>query len=484
MKKIIFILLCFFGFFLHKAKAQDLFISKSESFSFQNSNFSVIGWAGDKLYTYRASKEGYFLNAYNDSMRLVAKVNLDFFPQKIYATKFFNYPDRILVFYQAVQNNEVVQYAALLNKDGLLQGRPKVLGSAKTGWFASKKEYFTSTISEDKSKLMILGWSNKNTSFSTVLLDKELTILSRGTQNMKKDNYQSFHQALLLNSGTLYLTTFLEKGAKGYSDEMSVFTLSPDAKVLKQTVFPLNDVFLSGLFSKVNFLNDELYSAAFYSDKRNGNLLGLAYAVFNPDNNSFSIAKKIPFDEDLKNAADGKNKKRVFNNFQVSQIILKNDGGFIVNAENEYVTTRSSYPTGYGYYSSYYYGTPFGNTSIREYIFGDILSMSYDAQGHRSWFTFIRKDQYSQEDAGLFSSYGFMNSGSNLAFLFNNFSSRNSDLIIAILNQDGKLELAPLHNNSRKTGDWIPKEAKQTDLKEWVIPILRGNNLSFVRLVF
>ena len=484
MRKLFVLFVCLFGFCFNQSEAQDLFFSKSEKFSFQNSDFSVIGWTDNRLYTYRASNEGYFLNGYNDSMNLVAKVNLDFFPKKIYDTKFFNYPDRILVFYQAIQSNEVVQYAALLDKSGLLQGRPKVLGSAKTGWFANKKEYFSSTISEDKGKIMILGWGNKNATFSTILLDKDLNILARGNQNLKKDNNQSFHQSLLLNSGVLYLTTFLEKGAKGYSDEMSVFVLSPDGKQLKQTPFPLKDVYLSGLFSKVNFSNDELYSAAFYSDKKNGNLLGLAYAVFNLENNSFSIVKKIPFDEALTEATDAKNKRKVFNNFEVRQIIIKNNGGFIVDAENAYVTTRSNYPTGYGYYSSYYYNSPFGNTSVREYIYGDILTMSFDGQGNRSWFTFIRKNQYSQEDDGLFSSYAFMNSGGNLGFLFNNFSSRNSALNIAIVDPSGKLEVSKLENSIGISGDWIPKEGKQTDLKEWVIPILRGNNLSFVRLVF
>lgn len=484
MGKLFFLLVCLFGLFINQSQAQDLFFSKPEKFSFQNSDFSVIGWSGNRLYTYRSSNEGYFLNGYNDSMQLVAKVNLDFFPKKIYDTKFYNYDDRILVFYQAIQSNEVVQYAALLDKNGLLQGRPKVLGSAKTGWFANKKKYFSYSISEDKTKIMVLGWGNKNTSFSTILLDKDLNVLARGNQNLKQENDQSFHQALLLNSGVLYLTTFLEKGAKGYSDEMSVFVLSADAKNLKQTRFPLKDVYLSGLFSKINFVNGELYSAAFYSDKKNGNLQGLAYAVFNPDNNSFSIAKKIPFDEDLLEATEGRNKRKVFNNFEVRQIIIKNNGGFIVNAENAYVTTRTTYPSGYGYYSSYYYNAPFGNTSVREYIFGDILSMSFDGQGNRSWFTFIRKDQYSQDDEGMFSSYSFMNSGGNLGFLFNNFSSRNSALNVAIIDPNGKLDISRLENTNNIPGDWIPKQGKQTDLKEWVIPILRGNNLSFVRLVF
>src|SRR6218665_2273011 len=97
------------------AGAQNIFYSKEQKFTFQNGDFSVVGWCGDRLYTYRASKEGFYLDAYNDSMRLLATVALDFFPKKIYETRFFTTDDQIIVLYQAVQNNHVVQYAARLD---------------------------------------------------------------------------------------------------------------------------------------------------------------------------------------------------------------------------------------------------------------------------------------------------------------------------------------------------------------------------------
>lgn len=319
--------------------------------------------------------------------------------------------------------------------------------------------------------------------FSTVLLDDQMKVLSRSNQNFEKGGNQNFHQSLLTNSGELLLTTFSESGSKGYSEEMSVFTLSPDSKTLKKKTWHLQDQYLSGLYSKLNIQNNQLYSAAFYSTGKSGNLEGIVYSVFDPATQQFSIEKTIPFDEKIKNSAQGKNKKRVFNDYAIKQIILKNDGGFLVISENSFVTIRSSYPTGYGFYSSYYY-TPYGNNTIREYIFGDILALNFDAEGNRLWYSFIRKDQYSQEDNGTFSSFALMNSGSDIGFLYNNFTSRNSYLTFAVLNPEGKVDFTKLNVGEFKIGDWIPRAAKQTDLKEWVIPVLRGNSLAFVRLSF
>ncbi len=160
MKKPIYYLLlsilCFLGG-MRDLHAQDIYYSKERKFSFQNGDFEVVGWSGDRLYTYRASKEGFFLDAYNDSMRLMATVALDFFPQKIYETKFINYDDQLTVLFQAVQSNYVVQYAVRLDGSARMMQKPVALDSVKTGWFGPTKSYYSSVVSSDKGRIMIYG---------------------------------------------------------------------------------------------------------------------------------------------------------------------------------------------------------------------------------------------------------------------------------------------------------------------------------------
>lgn len=103
-----------FLFFASIASAQEVLYSPYENFDFRNGEFSVVGYTGGLYYTYRSTTDGYFLDAYNDSLVKVATVMLDFFPSKIYQTKFIAYPDKIIVLYQALESNKVIQYAALL----------------------------------------------------------------------------------------------------------------------------------------------------------------------------------------------------------------------------------------------------------------------------------------------------------------------------------------------------------------------------------
>ena len=493
MKKPIFFLLlsicCFLGG-IGQSHAQDIFYSKERKFSFQNGDFDVIGWSGDRLYTYRASKEGFFLDAYNDSMRLMATIALDFFPQKIYETKFINYDDQLTVLFQAVQSNYVVQYAVRLDSRARMVQKPVALDSVKTGWFGPSKSYYSSVVSNDKSHIMIYGLgtnkSDKSTGLTTILLDKQLNIVSKSTPAFDRNIDFVLGQAILGNDGTLYMSGYSESGSKGYGGEARIIKLPSGSNTFQTALLPLNNIFISGMYIKLDDNKNEIYAGAFYSDKKSGNIDGVVYALYNPAVDSVTIFKAIPFDDQLRNATDDRNKKKAFNEFEVKNIIVKNDGGFILVSESFYVATRTSYGSGYGgFYSSYYNPTyPGMNTSVREYIYGDVMVIDYDGNGERRWHNFIRKEQFSQEDGGLFSSYGMLNSGASLVFLYNDFTYSKSTLNLAAIDVNGKLQLKKLNAGSGNDGDWLPRSGKQTDATELVVPVLRKNNLSFVKLSF
>jgi hypothetical protein len=472
--------------FSNPSGAQDIFYSKEQKFSFQNSDFSVIGWSGDRLYTYRASKEGYYLDAYNDSMRMMATIALDFFPQKIYETKFVNYDDQILVFYQAIQRSYVIQYMAKLDAKARLMQKPVALDSVKMAWFGSDKKYYSYAVSSDKSKIMIFGLGNrkdKQIHFNTILLDNNLNVLARGNPYLERDNDISLGQVLLGNDGTMYMSAYSESGSKSFSGDAWLFNLSADGKVFRHAVLPLDRNYISGMFIRLDDRKNEIYVGAFYSGKRSGNLDGVVYGHYSPLSDTVSFLKLIPFDDKLRNATDDRNKKKAFNDYEVRNVIVKNDGGFILVAENFYITTRTAYNSGYGYYSWYYNG-PYMSSSTREYHYGDILAVAYDASGNRTWHSFIRKEQYSQEDGGLFSSYAMLNSGASLVFLYNDFSTTKSTLNLAALDADGNLQLKKMNPGKASGADWLPRSAKQTDSRELIVPVLRKNSLGFARLAF
>lgn len=469
------------------AKSQDVFYSKEQKFTLKDGDFSVVGWCGDRLYTYRASKEGYYLDAYNDSMRLLATVALDFFPQKIYETQFYANEKGITVLYQAIQHNEVIQYAARLDDKARIVQKPKALDSVKIAWFGENKKYYSSEASQDRNKFMIYSVGkrkNKKVTINTILFDNELNLIAKGSPFINANDNVNFVQALLTKDGTFYMAGNPDNDYRHYNEDSWIFKLSPNGQQFDAIAMPLDGSYASPVYMQLNDQTNDVYVAAYYSDGQSGNNLGVVYGMLSPLALEFSTFKKIPFDADLINVSDERNKKKAFNDYDVKRIIVKNDGGFILIGENYFIDTRTyGYGTGMGYYN--YYNSGFNNgTTVREYHYGDVMVLDYDKDGNRLWHNFIRKDQNSTDDGGMFSSYALLNSGATLVFLYNDYSSSKSTLSLAAVDVDGALQMKRMNPGRLANADWLPRSGKQIDVKEMLIPVLRKDNLSFVRVAF
>jgi hypothetical protein len=484
MIRIVSIIIWATFYLITSAQAQTSYYSREQKFSYKNGDFSIVGRSSDWLYTYRASSEGFFLDGFDDSMRLKATIALDFFPKKIYDTKFIVYPDQIIVLYQAIERNHVIQYAAILDSKARLLQKPRVLDSAKVGWMSSRRQYFSSAVSEDKNKIAVIGIGGKNNtaSFKTILIDRDLNIINRRASSARAENDLSLGQILLDNDGVLYMSAYNQSGSRDYINQATILMLPLDRNEFQHVSLPLQGNYLAGVHLKLDNQHKLCYIGGFYSSKKSGNIEGVAYGSFSQSSGEAGIFKLIPADESLRNYTGEKNAKKSLNEFEAKNIIVKNDGGFILIAEKHFITTRNSYyGNGYGYYSSYY--GAFASPTIREYNYGDIMALSYSPTGDLEWKNFIRKDQYSQEDGGMFSSYGMLNSGASLVFIYNDFSSRSSTLQLAALDIDGNLQMSKMNDDGMRA-DWIPRAGKQTDSREIVIPLLRSNNISFVKVNF
>lgn len=465
--------------------AQEVIYSQYEKFDLRTGDFSVVGKTGDRIYTYRASSEGFFLDAYNDSMEKLATVMLDFFPKKIYETRFVNYPDKIIVLYQAAESGKIVQYAALLDDRGRLQKGPLQLTSAKTGIWGPSRDYFSSAVSDDKRQIVVYGIAERGDEleYTGIWIDDQLGILARSSATFRADNTVTRGDGFVDNTGTFFLPAYTPTGSHRYADQVWLLMLSRGARRFYAKELPINDRYITSIYMKLDQINQRIYTGGFYSDRKNGNYEGVVYTYFDLTDSTWQNRKMIAFDEQLRQATGERNLKRAFNDYQVKQMIIKKDGGFVLISEDFYVTTRTTTPGWGGFYYSYYY-SPFMNQNIREYNYGDIFTISYDGNGNREWHAFVRKKQYSQEDGGIFSSYGLINTGGTLGFLFNDFNTRSSRIQLASIDATGKVDMRSLAAGTANDPDWLPRSGKQTGLKEMVIPCLRRKQISFAKIVF
>jgi hypothetical protein len=465
--------------------AQEVTYSRFEKFDFRNGDYAVVGITGGYLYNYQSSTEGAYLSSFDDSMNKVATVILDFFPAKIYATKFIAYADRIIILYQALESNKVVQYAALLDEHARLVSRPVQLGVAKPGIFGAMKSYFYSAVSEDKKSILIYSLLDKagGLEFEGKWLDDSARLQKRCKATFKPGIDITSGDVNIANDGTVYMAAYTTVGFEEYADQFWVLKLPPGETKFIDFQMNLDHKFVTGGYLKVDNLNQELYFGGYYAGRKNGGYDGIVFAAFDMGKADFEQIKYLPFEEELTDVSGRTLRPHSFDNYLVKQIIVKNDGGFVMVSENSLITSRTNYSPSLGYYGTMY-GGPYTTSWIKEYHFNDILALSYDKNGAKEWAAVIPKQQFSQEDGGVFSSYGLLNSGGSLAFLFNDFNVSKSRIQLATLDANGKMQINSFTAEGNDNPDWLPRVGKQVGARSFVVPCLHKRQICYAKVVF
>ncbi len=463
--------------------AQDVLYTEYEKFDFRSDEYVVAGMSGGKLYIYTSVGASPQLNAYDDSMNKIATVLLDFFPAKIYEVRFITYPDKIIALYQALEGGKVIQYAALLDETGRLKSKPLELGSVKTGIFGATRSYFEHAISDNKRALLVYSAEDRSdgVELECKWLDDNLTLIKKTKATYKTDNRAEHGEVNIANDGTVFMVAYTTTGAHNYADRFWLLQLRQGGNKFEPKEVYLDDKFVASGTMKIDNQNAKVFFSGFYSDKKNGSFDGIIYTTYDRSDSAKIQRKFIPFDRELIKVAGIRHRQHPFDDYFVKHLIVKNDGGFVLVSELQYVTTRSTYTPGFGYYSFY---SPYTNSTVHEYHYEDILSLSYNKEGEREWSSFIPKQQYSQEDGGVFSSFGLLNSGGTLAYLFNDFNVHHSRIQLATVSADGKTEVHGFTAEGNDYPDWIPKSAKQVSARSMVVPCLHKKQICFAKVQF
>jgi hypothetical protein len=478
---VIFLIVTFYS--TSNSYAQKILYSEYDKFDFKDGEYSVVGMTGGLLYNYRTFGNEYFLDSYDDSMNKIATVILDFFPRRIYQVRFISYPEKIIVLYQASESNKIVQYAAVLDEKGRLKSKPIELGSVKTGIFGATKTYFSSSVSENKKMILVYSADDKSdqVTIDAKWLNDSLKVIKKSHAVFTAANSVEHGEVNVANDGTVYAAAYSPQGADNYADQYWILKLPVGATKFEPLELKLGGKFATSGYMKIDQLNNKIYFGGFYSDHKSGNYDGIIYACYDMTINSFQNTKMIPLDKESIFATGAKHSNHPFDNYEVRQIIVKKDGGFVLIAEVHYVTVRNTFSPRLGYYSYY---SPYTTSTIKEYHYNDLMALSYDKDGQRTWSTFIPKEQYSQEDGGMFSSYTLLNSGGTLAFLYNDFDRNHSRIQMATVSSEGKTTVRAFEPDGNDNPDWIPKAGKQVGSRTVIIPCLRKRQVCFAKVEF
>ena len=342
--------------------------------------------------------------------------------------------DGVLILFSTVLDNKAkvnLLYAQTINKETLTPNSKLIkIGAIEfTGKSKRNSGSFTCTISNDEKRILIyhnLPYErDENETFSYYIFDKDLNLLWEKNVTLPHENELfSVVDYDIQENGDLYLLSKIfkekakdsRKGKPNYHYQVIAYT--DKGENTKEYPILLEKKFLTDMKIAIN-LEGDIICGGFYSDNGTATIKGSYFLKIDESTKSivFKSFKEFEIDFIIQNMTD-KNKRKIqkrkekgkdveLYEYDLADIVLKEDGGAVLIGEQHYVrevTTTDSQ----------------GNISISyHYYYNDIIVISIDPEGQIEWTEKITKKQRTVNDNGLFSSYALAIVGDQLNFIFN-----------------------------------------------------------------
>ncbi|HEV2831133.1 MAG TPA: hypothetical protein VGW31_04070 [Hanamia sp.] len=493
-----------FTFFSGAAFSQQITYSQPESNDIRSLNFDIIGKIKGNFLVYKNIRNNNAISVYDNSMKLLDRIDLRFMPDKTLNVDFVAYPDFAWLIYQYQKRNIIHCMAVKINEVGKMLTDPIELDTTSINFFADNKIY--STIhSEDKSRIMIYKIQKKNDkfNFTTLLFNDSLQLLHKSRiETPFEERKDVFSDFFVTNTGNFVFTKGNKSNTRDFIQELSLVTKAPLEDSFSLKSLELSGKYLDEIKLKVDNVNNRYVINTFYYAKKRGNVEGLYTAVLDENNGALVGQTFAEFNDSIRSVAKNEGSNKVaLNDYFIRDVILKKDGGFILTAEDYYTQSRSSpwnrydylygYPSFspyyYNYYSPYsygYYGNPYYNyNSQSRYYYNNVLVLSFDSSGKVDWSNVIRKSQFDDgNDNSL--SYALMLTRGQLHFLFNELERRQQLLSDQSVTGSGQLTRNPPLRSLDRGYEFMPRYAKQVSASQIIVPCLYRNYICFAKIEY
>ena len=501
------LLFIFFTVFLFSISfSQNITYSEVEKADSRNMNFEILGNFSNNFLVYKNLNKRQSLTVYDNNMAIKEDIKLNFISDRTYNIDFVTYPDHFLMVWQYEKGNTIYSKAARMNGDGKLVGSVIDLDTSRQSFFSSKVYYYF-TWSEDKTKLLLYKTHTRNNEYTQVtkvyndnflLLDSSKRIINYN------DNREDFGALQIDNEGIILFPKVKQNAREEYINTLEVNFKKLKAEKLTTITIPLNKQLIQSPLIKIDNLNKNYILSTFSYKKNGGNIDGLLSAVISRD--SFNITRQAIniFDDSLRAKLSGKPDWRTaYDNLNIRNVILKKDGGFIVLTEEYYKQRRygSAFNDRYNsfdsrYYNSYsdyylynrgYYGyyRPFNDGNGRDvvYNYNDVINFSFSNNLKLQWNNVINKTTSDIENDN-FLSFINMNAGGEIYFLFLQKDNNRQILSNYAMQPDGSFIRKPTLKGREAGYNFMPRLARQTGVRQMIVPCVVRNNIAFAKIDF
>ena len=332
-------------------------------------NFEIIGKVSGNFLIYKNLRTSNYIAVYNNNMEEVDKVSQDYIPaDRLINVDFFPYTDFSYVVFQYQKKNVVYCEAVKIDGNGKKASDVITLDTSHIGFSASNKIY-SCISSEDKGHLMLFKINARNKSryiITTMLLDNNLTLQKRSQFVQPMDEHNDYLDEFNLdNDGDMVFAKFTRSSNETITNS-SLLWKPANSDTVSTVDVKLDKIFLDEIHLKVDNVNKRYFLTSFYYKQRRGNIEGFFFYIWDKQGQHPVMQNTVVLGDELRKEAKGDdaNAKMAFNDNFIRNIIIKKDGGFIINSESYYTTSRFNSWNRWNYlygmpYSTYDYYTTY-----------------------------------------------------------------------------------------------------------------------------
>lgn len=507
-----------------KPKFVDLVMGNELKVSKKESMISIFASDETGVYALKSDGKGFYgLNSnfivqhYDNKMKLTHQEQIDlkyqdkdkdlegtidFGDNIIFLTSFINQKTKMkYLFMQSLNRNTLV-----LNDDIKKIGEINFEGETKfnSGGFGFN-------VSQDSSKLLVYynkPYQNKeNEEYGFTVFDIEINQLwSKEVVLPYSDKLFIVSDYIVDDDGNVHLLGRLYKdkirSSKGGKPNYKYLLLSyySDEAEPKEYEISLKDEYITDLKIAIN--ENKIICAGFYSENAISSIKGSFFFGVDMNTKLISDISLKEFDLNFitqnltdkqsakieKKNAKGKNVEMY--EYDLDNLILRDDGGVVLVGEQFFIQTVTSTSTGAN-------GVRITTTNYY-YHYNDIIVVNINPDGEIDWAQKIGKRQRTYNDGGYYSSYALAVSGDKMYFVFNDngknllyngrgtlypFSStKNALAMLVVMDSEGNQKREALFAQEKKSAILRPMLSNQIDKKSLVVYCTRKNLEKFVKI--
>jgi hypothetical protein len=325
------------------------------------------------------------------------------------------------------------------------------------------------------------------TSTESKWLDDDGSILVLGVKYAEKHE-----QRQLKRANKVYYTYHLLVYRKGSStpEDYPIEVADKFLQDMTLAVGKTGDIICGGLYGNKNSFN---VRGAFYLrlDRATKAIVHQSYKEFSDEFITSYMTEKEAKKAERK--AERKDEELELPEFDLHDIVRRDDGGAVLLAEQYKVVEVTTYTTDAN-----------GRTTMRtnyHYYYNDAIVVNIDPEGNIEWAAKVPKRQHSVNDQGLYSSFALGVKGSNIYMVFNDtgenlflrpgdkvkqfeLTGKDALVVLATINKDGEVSREALFSPERREAILRPLDCVQLEDDSMFIYASRRKDFRFGAMTF